>query len=71
MAHQANRGREGTRATMVDGLSKGNKGWTTHTHMKILFEKTKNAKMQKYIYYLLPIATMPKTKKAMAEKGGV
>jgi len=38
--------------------------------MKILFEATKNAKMQKckYIYYLFLIATMPKRKEGDGRK---
>jgi hypothetical protein len=48
MAHEANRGRERIGAMMVDGLSKGNKGWTTHTHMKF------SLKQQKMQIYILP-----------------
>jgi hypothetical protein len=42
MAHEANRGREGTWATRVDGFVQGQRGLdNTHKHMKILFEAKK------------------------------
>jgi hypothetical protein len=46
-------------------------GQHTHTHThEIFFEATKNAKMQIiYIYYLLLVATMSKTKEGDGRKG--
>jgi hypothetical protein len=57
---------------MVDGLSKGNKGWTTHTHThEIFFEATKNEKMHIYIYIYITFFLLQqcrKQKKAMVER---